>query len=144
VSGPSKQTSSPHFKASQVTKTEMMRRIKSRDTAPELIVRRLLHRRGYRFRLHRIDLPGKPDIVLPGRNAIILVHGCFWHQHTCRLGRTPKGNQAYWVPKLARNSKRDSIVTRRLRALGWRVMTIWECQVTKPSLPARIERFLSK
>lgn len=123
-------------------KTEMMRRIKSRDTSPELAVRRLLHALGYRFRLHRANLPGSPDIVLPGRKAVVLVHGCFWHQHSCRLGRTPRGNRTYWVPKLARNVERDKAVNRELRMLGWRVMTIWECQVRKPSLTARLKRYL--
>lgn len=126
-----------------LTKTEMMRRIQGRNTRPELAVRGLLHRLGYRFRLHRADLPGNPDIVLPGRKAIILVHGCFWHQHSCRLGRTPRNNQRYWVPKLAGNAARDRVVCRKLRELGWRVMTVWECQVKKPSLAKRLERFLS-
>jgi DNA mismatch endonuclease (patch repair protein) len=97
-----------------LSKTEMTRRIKGRNTSPEIAVRRLLHAAGYRFRLHRNDLPGRPDIVLPGRRAVILVHGCFWHQHSCKLGRTPKGNQSYWVPKLARNAERDKAVRREL------------------------------
>jgi DNA mismatch endonuclease (patch repair protein) len=124
-------------------KTEIMRRIKGRNTSPEIAVRRLLHAAGYRFRVHRSDLPGRPDIVLPGRRAVILVHGCFWHQHSCKLGRTPKGNQSYWVPKLTRNAERDKVVRRKLRSLGWRVLIVWECQVSEPSLPARLRRFLS-
>src|SRR5579864_8862262 len=123
-----------------LTKTEMMRRIKSRDTSPELAVRQQLHALGYRFRLHRADLPGSPDIVLPERKAVVLVHGCFWHHHSCGLGRTPRGNQAYWVPKLARNVERDKAVHRKLCALGWRVLTVWECQVKKPSLAGRLAR----
>lgn len=126
-----------------LTKTEMMRRIQGRNTRPELAVRRVLHALGYRFRLHRADLPGNPDIVLPGRKAVILVHGCFWHQHSCRLGRTPRNNQCYWMPKLAGNAARDRVVCRKLRRLGWRVMTVWECQVKKPSLAKRLGRFLS-
>ena len=125
------------------TKTEMMRRIKSRDTSPELAVRRLLHALGYRFRLHRSDLPGTPDIALPGRKAAILVHGCFWHQHSCKLGRVPKGNQAYWIPKLERNVRHDKVVKRQLRTLGWRVLTVWECEVPQAGLPKRLRRFLS-
>lgn len=119
-----------------------MRSIKSSDTAPELAVRRLLHSLGYRFRLHRADIPGKPDIVFPARKRVVLVHGCFWHQHACKLGRVPKGNQSYWVPKLARNMQRDKDVRRQLRALGWRVLAVWECQVSKPWLATRLEKFL--
>jgi len=125
-----------------LTKTEMMRRIKSRDTAPELTVRRLLHSLGYRFRLHRRDLPGSPDVVLPGKKAVIFVHGCFWHHHSCKLGRTPKGNQEYWVPKLARNVERDRRVRREIRALGWKVLVIWECQVRANRVQDRVTRFL--
>ena len=126
-----------------LTKTEMMRCIKSRNTSPELAVRRLLHALGYRFRLHRSDLPGTPDVVLPCRRATILVHGCFWHQHACKLGRVPKGNQSYWIPKLARNVRHDQEVKRELRALGWRVLTVWECEVPQAGLPKRLQRFLS-
>lgn len=125
-----------------LTKTERMRRIKSSDTVPELSVRRLLHALGYRFRLHRTDLPGTPDVVFPARRCVILIHGCFWHQHSCKLGRMPKGNQGYWVPKLSRNVQRDKIVRRQLRARGWRVLTVWECQVMNPGLTSRLKRFL--
>jgi DNA mismatch endonuclease, patch repair protein len=125
-----------------LTKTERMRRIKSSDTIPELAVRCLLHSIGYRCRLHRADLPGKPDIVFPARRQVILVHGCFWHQHSCVLGRIPKGNQSYWIPKLSRNVQRDKDVRRQLRALGWRVLAVWECQVKKPGLTSRLKRFL--
>lgn len=125
-----------------LTKTERMRRIKSSDTISELAVRRLLHSLGYRFRLHRTDLPEKPDIVFPARRRVILVHGCFWHQHSCKWGRVPKGNQSYWIPKLSRNVQRDNDVRRRLRALGWRVLAVWECQVEKPALTSRLKRFL--
>ena len=125
-----------------LTKTEMMRRIKAVDTAPELVVRRLLHSLGYRFRLHRADIPGKPDIVFPSKKRVIFVHGCFWHQHSCKLGRVPKGNQSYWIPKLSRNVLRDKEVRRRLRALGWRVLAVWECQVKKSGLAGRLKRFL--
>ena len=126
-----------------LTTTEMMRRIKSSDTAPELAVRRILHVLGYRFRLHRADLPGKPDIVVPARKCAIFVHGCFWHQHACKLGRMPRRNQEYWIPKLSSNVQRDKDVRRQLRALGWRVLAVWECQVKKPALAGRLKRFLS-
>ena len=125
-----------------LTRTEMMRRIKAVDTAPELVVRRLLYSLGYRFRLHRADIPGKPDIVFPSKKRIIFVHGCFWHQHSCKLGRVPKGNQSYWIPKLLRNVLRDKDVRRRLKTLGWRVLAVWECQVKKPGLTSRLKRFL--
>ena len=88
-------------------RSRVMSRIRKRDTKPEIAVRRVLHRLGYRFRLHRQDLPGVPDIVLPKHNTVILVHGCFWHQHTCPLGKLPKSNKSYWLPKLRRNCRRD-------------------------------------
>lgn len=126
-----------------LAKTEMMRRIRGQNTRPELTVRRLLHGLGYRFRLHRRDLPGTPDIVFPARRAVILVHGCFWHQHWCRLGRVPKGNQAYWIPKLARNVEHDKKVRRGLRKLGWRTLIVWECEVARYTLASRLQRFLA-
>ncbi len=105
-----------------------MRAIRSRDTKPELRVRSLLHRMGYRFRLHRRDLPGSPDIVLPGRRAAVLVHGCFWHGHGCARGaRAPKANAGYWSAKRERNRARDAAAEAALKALGWRVVIVWEC-----------------
>ena len=108
-----------------------MRAIRSKDTKPEIIVRRLAHRMGYRFRLHRKDLPGKPDMVFPGRRGVIFIHGCFWHQHpdpACRHARPPKSNTDYWQSKLARNQVRDAEHKTALQAQGWRVLVIWECQ----------------
>ncbi|MYE99628.1 MAG: DNA mismatch endonuclease Vsr, partial [Gammaproteobacteria bacterium] len=93
-------------------------------------VRKLAHRLGYRFRLHRHDLPGRPDLVFPGRKKIIFVHGCFWHQHSkigCKLSRTPKSNQEYWLPKLERNARRDKEKLEMLEELGWDVLVVWEC-----------------
>jgi DNA mismatch endonuclease (patch repair protein) len=108
---------------------ERMAAIRKRDTAPELRVRRALHAAGLRFRLHRADLPGTPDIVLPRCRVAILVHGCFWHQHPgCRLARRPRGNREYWDPKLARNVARDAATRDALTALGWRVIVVWECE----------------
>lgn len=111
-----------------------MRAIKSKDTAPELTVRRLAHAMGYRFRLHRKDLPGKPDLVFPKRRKVIFVHGCFWHQHSlerCLDGRRPKSNTGYWDAKLARNVARDAHNQITLEALGWDVLVLWECETAK-------------
>ena len=111
-------------------RSENMRRIKSKDMKPELLVRSIVHRMGYRFRLHRKDLPGKPDLVLPSRKKAIFVHGCFWHQHkACREGRMPGSRRDYWVPKLQRNVERDAHNSELLKAKGWSVLTIWECEV---------------
>lgn len=107
-----------------------MRRVKGRDTGPELTVRRLLWDAGYRYRLHRKDLPGKPDIVLPGRRAAVFVHGCFWHGHDCARGaRQPKANADYWKAKIARNVDRDARVQAELTDAGWRPLTVWECEL---------------
>lgn len=109
-----------------------MARIRSRDTNPELAVRRTLHESGYRFRLHGSDLPGKPDIILPKYRIAIFVHGCFWHQHPrCIDCSDPKTNTKYWRPKLVANVKRDRKYRRRLRRLGWQSIVIWECQTKK-------------
>jgi DNA mismatch endonuclease (patch repair protein) len=111
-----------------------MARVRKVDTKPELIVRRALHAMGYRFRLHRRDLPGTPDIVLPARRKVIFVHGCFWHQHGCKLaGRLPQTREDYWGPKLKRNRERDQLAQRALTAARWEALTIWECE-TKDQL----------
>ena len=107
-----------------------MSRIKSRDTKPELIVRSLVHRMGFRFRLHRKDLPGKPDIVLPSHRKIIFVHGCFWHSHRCRFGRvSPATNSEFWTTKRGETAKRDRRNLRKLRRDGWTVLVVWECWI---------------
>jgi DNA mismatch endonuclease (patch repair protein) len=112
------------------TRSQVMRAVKGKNTKPEQAVRSLLHSLGYRFRLHRRDLPGSPDIVFPGRKAAIFVHGCFWHSHTCSRGsRMPKANADYWAGKLARNKARDATARAALKALGWRVLTVWECEI---------------
>lgn len=109
-------------------RSAVMRRVKGRDTTPELQVRRLLTRLGVRYRLHRRELPGSPDMTMSGRRLAIFVHGCFWHGHDCRRGaRTPKTNVAYWTAKVARNRARDASATAALEALGWRTLTVWEC-----------------
>ncbi|WP_128516589.1 very short patch repair endonuclease [Tabrizicola thermarum] len=123
-----------------------MRRIRSRDMKPEMVVRRLAHGIGYRYRLHRKDLPGNPDLVFGPRRAVIFVHGCFWHQHDkaeCLDGRPPKSNEGYWTPKLARNVERDAVAQAALRAAGWRVLVIWECETRdETALQERIRLFL--
>ena len=113
-------------------RSERMSRIKAKGSAAELFVRRLVHRLGYRFRLHAAKLPGKPDLVFPARRKIIFVHGCFWHRHpdpNCRLARLPKSRQDFWVPKLEGNRERDIRTEAALVALGWWALTIWECQL---------------
>ncbi|WP_089923294.1 very short patch repair endonuclease [Caulobacter sp. UNC279MFTsu5.1] len=123
-----------------------MSRIRSADTKPEILVRRAIHARGFRFRLQRRDLPGRPDIVLPRHRLAIFVHGCFWHQHQgCKLASTPKTRQDYWEPKLAGNVERDARAVGALEAMGWRVQVIWECDTRKPDrLAARLDAIFSK
>ncbi|MDJ0683970.1 MAG: DNA mismatch endonuclease Vsr [Alphaproteobacteria bacterium] len=125
-------------------RSHAMRRVKATDTSPELAVRRALHAKGYRFRLHRKDLPGKPDLAFPSRRAVLFVHGCFWHGHDCKRGaRTPKTNTDYWLAKIARNKARDARNIEALNELGWRNLTVWECELAdKAAAIARIERFL--
>jgi DNA mismatch endonuclease (patch repair protein) len=127
-------------------RSENMRRIRSKDTAPELAVRRLVYSLGYRYRLHRADLPGKPDLVFSGQRKVIFVHGCFWHQHNrCKIARLPRSNEDYWLPKLARNKARDAKHKRTLRALGWKFLIIWECTTKDHErLTQRIATFLGK
>lgn len=131
-----------------MSRSENMARIQSKNTAPELAVRRAAHSCGFRFRLHRRDLPGVPDLVFPRYMSVVMVHGCFWHQHddpSCRAGRLPGSNLAYWGPKLAKNQVRDADNVARLEALGWRVLIVWECQVCDlDALKMRIMGFLSR
>jgi DNA mismatch endonuclease (patch repair protein) len=110
-----------------------MSRIRGRDTKPELAVRSLLHRLGYRFRLHVRDLPGRPDIVLSRHRTVVLVHGCFWHRHQgCRFCYLPKTRVDFWRRKFEGNVERDRVVQRELRKIGWRVMVVWECEIDAP------------
>lgn len=109
-----------------------MQRIKSKGMKPEMLVRRLVHRLGYRFRLHRADLPGKPDLVFASRKKAIFVHGCFWHQHPdprCKASHTPRSNTDYWEPKLRRNVDRDAQTQTALETAGWKILTLWECEL---------------
>ncbi len=130
---------------SQEKRSAVMRRVKGRDTTPELTVRRALTRLGARYRLHRADLPGKPDIVMPGRRLVLFVHGCFWHGHDCPRGaRVPKANRDYWVGKVARNRARDAASREALAVLGWRVETIWECDLKDAgALSQRLQALLA-
>lgn len=120
-----------------------MQAVKSKDTKPEMTVRRLVHRMGYRYRLHKKELPGRPDLVFGPRKKAIFVHGCFWHSHSCKYGRLPTSNEDYWIPKLKRNQERDAENRAELNALGWSVLTLWECEIKDTaSLIERITGFL--
>lgn len=111
-------------------RSRIMRSVRSKNTVPELVVRKFLFRNGLRFRLHRESLPGKPDIVLPGRKVAVFVQGCFWHGHSCKRGaRVPATNRDYWLSKIGSNKLRDLQHQKALRRLGWRVVLIWECEV---------------
>lgn len=127
-------------------RSRCMSQIRSRDTKPELIVRSIVHRLGYRFRLHRKDMVGRPDLVLPRHRAIIFVHGCFWHWHSdpnCPIAGMPKSNRTYWEPKLTRTRNRDSKNLALLEAGGWKVLTIWECELRgMDSVVSKISGFL--
>lgn len=109
------------------TRSFNMSRISGKDTQPEMMVRKWLWANGYRYRLHRKDLPGKPDIVLPAYNAVVFVHGCFWHRHGCRMTTTPESRQGFWLAKFRENVERDSRNIEALLKEGWRVMVVWEC-----------------
>jgi DNA mismatch endonuclease (patch repair protein) len=121
-----------------------MRAVKSKDTAPEMTVRRLVFSLGYRYRLHGAQLPGKPDLVFVSRKKVIFVHGCFWHGHDCRRGdRQPKANADYWRQKIGRNKVRDQSNVKQLQAAGWDVLIVWECEIRKhDELAPKIETFL--
>jgi DNA mismatch endonuclease (patch repair protein) len=123
-----------------------MAAIRYRDTGPELLVRRLVHRMGYRYRLHARELPGKPDLAFRPRRKVIFVHGCFWHRHpdpACKLARLPKTRLAFWKPKLERNRQRDDAVAKELVGLGWGYLVIWECELRDlSSLQEKIRAFL--
>lgn len=131
---------------SPIARSERMARIRGKDTGPEMDVRRLVHALGYRYRLHRADLPGKPDLVFIRRKKVIFVHGCFWHRHRdvhCKLARLPKSRLDFWLPKLEANAARDKKNQQKLAAKGWDSLVIWECQLKdRVALENRIRTFL--
>jgi DNA mismatch endonuclease (patch repair protein) len=121
-----------------------MRAVGQRNTKPEMTIRRWLHAEGYRYRLHRRDLPGTPDIVFPGRRKAVFINGCFWHGHDCPKGRAPKSRTDYWGPKIRANQERDDRVIAELTALGWGTQTVWQCELRDwPAVQQRLRRFLA-
>lgn len=130
----------------RVERSERMGRIQNKDTKPEMRIRKIVHGMGYRYRLHKANLPGKPDLVFTGRRKVIFVHGCFWHRHpdpACSLARLPKSKLDFWIPKLEANRQRDEANVRELEQAGWDVLTIWECQLrNEKELKIRIQVFL--
>ncbi len=130
-------------------RSERMSRIRGRDTKPELVLRKALHAAGFRYRLHAPGLPGRPDLVFPKWGAAVFVHGCFWHQHkNCRIANVPGSNTAFWQAKFQANKRRDARAIRALRAVGWRVAVVWECQLSGAKRTrmtvARVRRFLTE
>lgn len=126
-------------------RAEIMRRIQSTDTGPEIAVRRALHRLGFRYTLHAAELPGKPDIVLNQRRTAIQIRGCFWHSHSCQRGHLPKTGRGYWVPKLLRNQLRDARNDAKLRRIGWSVCIVWECRCrTRQALTKEVARLATR
>lgn len=135
--------SRPDFSDVSTARRRNMAAIRGRDTKPEVGIRRMLHALGYRFHLSRRDLPGRPDIAFPGRRKAIFVHGCFWHRHGCRNSVLPKTRAAWWAEKLGRNVERDRAAVAALEALGWSVLTVWECEAKDAAEVAdSIQRFL--
>lgn len=126
-------------------RSEIMGRVRSRDTVPEMVVRRIVHAMGYRYRLHAKDLPGKPDLVFRSRRKVLFVHGCFWHRHPgCALARLPKSREGFWLPKLEANRQRDFRNEDALLAAGWVVLTIWECELSDVTkIKKKIKKFLN-
>jgi len=132
-----------HLSAAE--RSRNMSRVKGRDTKPELLVRSLIHRMGFRFSLHRKDLPGRPDIVLVRHRKLVFVHGCFWHGHAgCSRATVPSTNIHFWKKKISGNKTRDKSVTRRLGVMGWKVLVVWQCHTNNTQkLTTRLERFLA-
>jgi DNA mismatch endonuclease, patch repair protein len=127
-------------------RSAIMRSVRSKNTGPEVLVRKAAHALGYRFRLHREDLPGKPDLVFVSRRRVIFVHGCFWHGHSCPRGsRVPKSNRKYWTSKVANNAARDQVHLAELNAKSWNCLVLWECELKDPKkLRRRLEEFLGR
>jgi len=133
-------------RVTRAKRSEIMRAVRPKDTRPELAVRRIVSRLGYRYRLHQASLPGKPDLAFPSRRKAIFVHGCFWHGHArCSKARLPKSRIDFWADKLRRNKERDKRIARELKRKGWTVLVVWQCQLARPeTVERRIERFLHK
>ncbi|RFB86060.1 very short patch repair endonuclease [Rhizobium leguminosarum bv. trifolii] len=130
-------------KLSQVDRSRLMGRVRSKNTKPEMAVRKCAYRLGYRFRLHRTDLPGKPDIVFPGKRKVIFVNGCLWHQHNCKRATKPQSNAEFWEAKLKRNVERDAQAVADLQRDGWSVLVIWECETRRDDdIVQQLQRFL--
>lgn len=129
---------------SKEKRSEIMRAVKSKDSQAELAVRQMLHRAGFRYRLHVADLPGKPDLVFPARQKVVFIHGCFWHLHkNCRAASRPSSNVEYWESKLQRNADRDKKNKRRIKKLGWKMLVVWECELKNPdAVFSMLTRFL--
>lgn len=126
-----------------MNRSEMMAAVRSKNTQPEMLVRRLVHSMGYRYRLHRNNLPGTPDLVFSARRKVIFVHGCFWHQHGCKSSHLPKSNIDYWAPKLERNKGRDAEHLELLHKTNWQCLILWECELKQTDqLQRRIKEFL--
>lgn len=131
---------------SQEKRSQVMSHVRNRDTRPEKIIRSILHKSGFRFRIQRKDLPGKPDIVLPKYKTIIFVHGCFWHQHEwCKKALPPKSNVSFWLEKFRKNKERDRKVIRTLQESGWKVIVVWQCEIPKiKNNPEIIKKLISE
>lgn len=127
-------------------RSRMMAGIKGKNTKPEMVVRKIVHAMGFRFRLHRKDLPGSPDLVFPSLRRVIFVHGCFWHHHPgCKFAYTPKTNAQFWLAKLEGNTRRDALALKMLDALGWEVLIVWECEISDQSaLALKLNSFLTR
>jgi len=121
-------------------RSQIMGRISGKDTKPELIIRKALFSEGYRYRLHRKDLPGNPDIVFPSRKKVIFINGCFWHGHTCKKATFPSTNKLFWEKKLTSNKKRDKLNLEKLKAMGWKSLVIWQCQIKKNTLKTQLNK----
>lgn len=125
-------------------RSKRMSLIRSRDTTPEMQIRRALHSVGFRYRLHQSNLPGRPDLVFPSRKFVLFVNGCFWHGHSCNIGHIPKSNSAFWSQKILTNRKRDARNIRKLRAAGWKVQVVWECSLSPKQVGSTIARVSAK
>ena len=132
-------------RVSAAKRSEIMRSVKHKDTGPEIALRKMLHRLGYRYKLHAKNLPGKPDIAFPGRRKVIFVHGCFWHGHRCRYGRLPQSRLEYWQPKIEANRTRDARKANELRRAGWKIAVVWQCELkTSERTLKRVVSFLDE